>query len=394
MSALELASVKSANISEFDIIQVGDSAVLIECCLDTARTLARRLGGTYKIVAVCGRTKRDLVQNLELPLDPKIKWTVSGYFCDTELLTEIRPQVQSFLKSKYLGKYRFLEPRVEGRDRSVGEGTIRFSELNISELNEKVLAPRNGTPKGLDIVVHGEFTEPPLLGYTISASDVIGFQERDFSRSYQDPTATLSPRLARIMVNLAMNSKTGTIMDPFCGLGTILQEALMCGYNVVGMDISEANIQKTRTNLNWLFKKYQLSRRLNYRLMRGDSRRAQEGLDLISGVATEPLLMPKFDSNPSPDQASRMIHSAEQTYEEVFLALRSLPKNSRIAITSPALVDRAGRLHTFQAHRLAEEAGFKMYMPDSSQMRIEYPLRVPTTKRKIVQRDLYVMRRE
>ena len=64
MSALELASVKSANISEFDIIQVGDSAVLIECCLDTARTLARRLGGTYKIVAVCCITLRDLVQNL------------------------------------------------------------------------------------------------------------------------------------------------------------------------------------------------------------------------------------------------------------------------------------------------------------------------------------------
>ena len=43
-----------------------------------------------------------------------------------------------------------------------------------------------------------------------------------------------------------------TILDPFCGTGTVLQEALLAGYDVVGTDLSQKMVDYTTENLSWL----------------------------------------------------------------------------------------------------------------------------------------------
>ena len=118
ISALEIASIKNAKILEFEINRISESAVIIESSLSVARLLGKRLGGTYKIASVCGGSVNDLFDALDLPEEPKFNWTVSGYQCDTELLADVRPQVQSFLKSKSLGKSRFLGATMERKDLS------------------------------------------------------------------------------------------------------------------------------------------------------------------------------------------------------------------------------------------------------------------------------------
>ena len=110
----------------------------------------------------------------------------------------------------------------------------------------KVLFPEGRIPAGLDIVVVNGVADTPLFGYTVEASDVLGYEKRDFLISYQDPTITIGPRLGRVLVNLAMNRPNGTMLDPFCGLGTILQEGLMTGRNIVGVDISRNIVNRTR----------------------------------------------------------------------------------------------------------------------------------------------------
>ena len=42
------------------------------------------------------------------------------------------------------------------------------------------------------------------------------------------------------------------ILDPFCGTGTVLQEALLAGYDVVGTDLSQKMVDYTTENLSWL----------------------------------------------------------------------------------------------------------------------------------------------
>ncbi|MCQ2049490.1 MAG: hypothetical protein MJZ22_00545, partial [Candidatus Saccharibacteria bacterium] len=42
------------------------------------------------------------------------------------------------------------------------------------------------------------------------------------------------------------------ILDPFCGTGVVLQEALLMGYSAYGTDLSERMIEYSNKNLTWL----------------------------------------------------------------------------------------------------------------------------------------------
>lgn len=61
---------------------------------------------------------------------------------------------------------------------------------------------------------------------------------------------SLDIRLARTLINIAgENDKTRTIVDPCCGMGTVVLEGLALGYNICGFDISREISWKARNNL-------------------------------------------------------------------------------------------------------------------------------------------------
>lgn len=59
--------------------------------------------------------------------------------------------------------------------------------------------------------------------------------------------AACSAKLARILVNLAGNSKN--ILDPFCGTGGIIIEARLMGVKAEGSDLNREMVEKTKINL-------------------------------------------------------------------------------------------------------------------------------------------------
>ncbi len=65
-----------------------------------------------------------------------------------------------------------------------------------------------------------------------------------------------------MLVNIAtgMHSERKTLFDPFCGMGTIMAEALLLGCNVIGGDIESTVIEKARENLQWLKEEYRVRR--------------------------------------------------------------------------------------------------------------------------------------
>ncbi|KAF5088906.1 Ribosomal RNA large subunit methyltransferase K/L [anaerobic digester metagenome] len=62
---------------------------------------------------------------------------------------------------------------------------------------------------------------------------------------------SMSPKLARCMVNLTMVGKGDRVLDPFCGTGGILIEAGIIGASVVGADIDERMVEGTVKNLEY-----------------------------------------------------------------------------------------------------------------------------------------------
>lgn len=61
---------------------------------------------------------------------------------------------------------------------------------------------------------------------------------------------SISVRLARTLINIAgQNNKKTTIVDPCCGMGTVVLEGLLLGYSMKGFDISREISWSARKNL-------------------------------------------------------------------------------------------------------------------------------------------------
>ena len=88
----------------------------------------------------------------------------------------------------------------------------------------------------------------------IGVQDIDAYTRRDQARPARDAkVGMLPPKLAQILINLCGPLQPGaTILDPFCGTGVVLQEALLMGYRAYGTDINERMVEYSKKNLNWL----------------------------------------------------------------------------------------------------------------------------------------------
>lgn len=98
-----------------------------------------------------------------------------------------------------------------------------------------------------------------IVGRTVGIQPFEDWARRDYGRPFSDPrTGMLPPKVARMIVNIALGpDTTGKVLyDPFCGMGTILAEALMRGAVVYGSDQSDDAVVQAKANLAWLVKNY------------------------------------------------------------------------------------------------------------------------------------------
>ena len=157
-----------------------------------------------------------------------------------------------------------------------------------------------------------------FVATTTAVHDPFEFQKRDVGKPCQRTIFAISPRLARIMINMATLQEGKVLLDPFCGVGTILQEALLTGAKVVGMDINQWCVDAATRNLEWLKQEYSL-RNANYRVVQGDASKLTEkiGREQVDCVVTEPDLGPALRQVPTGPYAQRIMEAA--TFVSQFL---------------------------------------------------------------------------
>lgn len=117
------------------------------------------------------------------------------------------------------------------------------------------------SPNKIELLIVRAGNGAVIVAESVGAQNISAIAARDQARPRTDAfVGMLPPKLARIMVNLAVSSTPSssdfTILDPFCGTGVVLQEALLLGYSAEGADISEKMVNYTSENLEWLRKKY------------------------------------------------------------------------------------------------------------------------------------------
>ena len=137
----------------------------------------------------------------------------------------------------------------------------------------------------------------------------------------------IPPRLAKIMINLSMAKKWQTLVDPFCGVGVILQEALSQEIKVIGIDKDPQAVEGLRKNISW----HKFSRE-NYQLLNADSSRVK--IKKCEAIVTEPDLGQILKNAPNLPKAKEMLDS----YENLMIRVLNNIKGSiegRFVFTSP-----------------------------------------------------------
>ncbi|MBR1802314.1 hypothetical protein IJ768_03790 [Candidatus Saccharibacteria bacterium] len=105
---------------------------------------------------------------------------------------------------------------------------------------------------------HVEFLKVGKEWYVlIGVQNITAYKNRDQARPARDAkVGMLPPKLAQILINLCGPLPEGSrILDPFCGTGVVLQEALLDGYTAYGTDLSDRMIEYSEKNLEWLTEK-------------------------------------------------------------------------------------------------------------------------------------------
>jgi tRNA G10 N-methylase Trm11 len=202
------------------------------------------------------------------------------------------------------------------------------------------------------------------ISKTIAVHNPFEFQRRDICRPVQRRIFAIPPRLARIMINLASCEANKTLVDPFCGIGTILQEALLTNAKVIGVDRNSWCVDASRANLDWLKKEYRL-KDADYTILQGDACHLTNKLDQkIDCIATEPDLGPALRQVPTTSYARRIIDKLRPLYfgflREAYAVLK---KGGRLVLVTPYVKTRSGEPVTMNIEQEAKIIGFFVRCP-------------------------------
>ncbi len=336
LSLAELISVQP----HLEILHAEDNLCLVKLHTKTdIAALQFRLGGTVKIGKILETLSRDemiesklvdlMNSHIQSALGKKISFGIS-------LHAPLGNQTMSWFSHHHqrLG----LQLKKKLRET---ETPVRFVTSKDSNDLSSVVVRKNHL-----LSEHGyEFVYLPAktqwyLGQTLTVQPFEYYSQIDYGRPSRDAkSGLLPPKLAQIMINLTgANPSTSTLLDPFCGSGTILQQALLLGYKkIIGSDFGEKAIADSANNLAWLKTRTHLGNE-NYELFTADVQNISQKLEAntIDVVVTEPYMGPPIRGNESESELKNRVLKLSNLYVKGSSELhRLLTKKGRIVMVLP-----------------------------------------------------------
>ncbi len=278
-----------------------------------------RLGGTIKAGLILEQSVQDYLAHLPAG---KITLGISDYS------THANPRKTWELALKYKNLL-----RRHGRSvRLVPNGknpVLPSATSHHNQLGEKT--------NHIEILKFGKYTAT-----SIGTQNITAYAKRDQARPARDAfVGMLPPKLAQILINLATaGAKSGTILDPFCGTGVILQESVLMGYSAYGSDLSEKMIQYSQKNLDWLTTrtpKLQKQSAPQLQLELGDATNHTWSAIPINFVASEIYLGHPLSAPPTEIKFRTLQGDAKNLLTAFLKNLRDqLPAGAQLALATPA----------------------------------------------------------
>lgn len=302
---------------------------------DEITKLQARLGGTSKMGYVIGSmihaSKKEIVEYLK-----------------DVLIYDSRPGKISFGISEYDMEGSERAKELFAMQKSIG--IALKNELKEAGLSSRYVVTKNPQLSSADVFknhlldrgaefVFLVFEKELLIGRTEVVQDFADWSHRDYDRPARDAKrGMLPPKLARMMINLTGVTPDGsTILDPFCGSGTVLMEAAILGYHkLIGSDISGQAISDTKKNMEWL--RQEGAAFTAPELKESTAANTKAFIDDLSvdAIASEPFLGQPRQGSESRAEIERVVAHLAGLYEESFATLAKLLKPGGVmVIASP-----------------------------------------------------------
>ncbi len=348
------------------ILEASEEVLIIETpAALNVTNLQKKLGGVIKILEVVDIIKKRQNDSVNFALKHyfkpsvlkkqffkeykgKMQFGVSIYLLDMNLLK--RPEPKPGDKFQSFNSI-FSEPKrigmmiKNGLTESGLSVRLVLPEYNSLSLASVVVTKNLLLSKGAEISILAA-QDKIFTAKTLSVQDFEDYGRRDYQRPVRDEKqGMIPPKVAQIMLNLA-NCKSGdTILDPFCGIGTIVQEGLLLGYRMIGSDINKTAIKGSEQNLEWFRNRYKIAPG-KYGVEVSDATKVSDLIaksnNKISAIVTEGTLGPIYGQYPKVEEIAKNFKDLEKLYKASFKEFsKFLPSGGRVIMCVPAY--RRGR---------------------------------------------------
>jgi SAM-dependent methyltransferase len=365
LSALEACSLMGRGISR---LETPCERVAVAHLQGSAASLIPRLSGVLKAAPLTDVVDEQHPEPSSLlgaaadSIDSLPTLSLSSYDVGVEEHEAIVRSLLDGLRERGFRKIRLLRPR--------------GNELRADEVLSR---------RPLDVIAF-----PYRSGYGIGPTswvpDSAPIRERGVKKPEPHSEISLSPRLAGLLLSLAGAAAGKVVLDPFCGSGSILAEALLRSCRCLGIDSSRDRVRDARRNLSWIASGL---RGAKFDLQVGDARELPKilGGTRVDAVVTEPLLLPSLEARPRTETAASMVQSAGIVYADALAAAAQvLSPGGRIVMVVPVVLTMEGREATVTLD--GRQLGLRLHQPGP--LPFEYPVRPSFESTRWVRRAVYV----
>jgi len=358
--ALGIAELESLYGPEH-IMPFGENTALLD--IDCSDIDFDRLGGSIRIAKILSPLPRiswyeiekyliEKTPELAKYIDGKLSFGISvfGLRVNGHQLAKTALQVKKAIKASGVSVR-----MVPQKETELGSATVLYNKLTA----------KNGWEL---LVVSDGITA--YLAQTTRIQDIDAYSARDQARPHRDAkVGMLPPKLAQIIINLAVGNNevegrkskaesadhTRTlILDPFCGTGVVLQEAMLMDFDIYGTDLEPRMVQYTIDNLAWLDSKY--PHKGDYRRIEiGDATKHKWNFSALSNlepstfnlrIAGETYLGQPLSALPSNEHLSKIIYETNLLHHKFLQNIaKQIPSGTRLCLAVPAWRGKHEFLH-------------------------------------------------
>ena len=185
------------------------------------------------------------------------------------------------------------------------------------------------------------------LARTIAVQPFESFSKRDYGRPGRDAgSGMLPPKLAMMIINLSETEPEQILLDPFCGSGTIITEALLLGHQkVFGTDRSEKAVADSQKNVAWLIEHHAAYKSADWKIELVPVQKLSErfAAGSIAGIATEPYLGKPKQGRETTIELENEARELAKLYFDAFAEFKKILRpGGRVVFIIPRFIMRAG----------------------------------------------------